>query len=149
MELTWFFLPLHRWNTDQSSKTSLRKHGMCNDIIMVSYLIFCILTLSIKDTITKSQIFALIVLAWRFFLEKDASNYFELSLSSWSIRSADLDLTLKRAILPVIELILIVSRHLQPFLSIFVDELKVIPSKEGLSYRFVFTLKDPVVVFIV
>lgn len=93
-----------------------------------------------------SQVLVLPVLASSFILEEHSSNNLKLSLPGGSVSGAYLDLALERTVLPVIEFVLIVSRHLQSLLSVLVYQLEIIATVKWLTACLRFAVKDPVVV---
>lgn len=95
-----------------------------------------------------SQIFVLIVLVARLIFEKDTAHYLKLGFAGGSIGGADLDLSLERTVLPVVELVFVVAGHFQSFSSVFVDELEEVASIERLCCRFRLALQDPVIVWV-
>jgi hypothetical protein len=71
-----------------------------------------------------SQILIFLVRTARLILEKDTSNYLELSLPRRSICGTDFYLPLEGTVLPVVQFILIISGHLQPLFSILVHQFE-------------------------
>ena len=95
----------------------------------------------------KSQIFILLISIRFGLFKKDSPNYFKLSFLGRLFNSADLDLSLERAILPIIIFILIVSWHLELLFTVLVNQLKIVSSEKWLSVGLVKTFKNPIVIY--